>query len=62
MKPNGDNRLNMAQTGHSSVQNDPKVLNFFDMFKLMTPSAVIKPNRFLISIKINRLAFCSVHA
>jgi hypothetical protein len=55
----GDNRLNMAQKGHSSVPNDPKVLNFLDMFKFNT---VVKPNGFLLSIKINRLAFCSVQA
>jgi hypothetical protein len=33
----GGNRLNMAQKGHSSVQNDPKILNLLDMFKFMTP-------------------------
>jgi hypothetical protein len=57
-----DNRLNMAQKGHSSVQNDCNVLNLLDMFKFMTPNAVVKPNGFLISIKRNRLAFCSVQA
>jgi hypothetical protein len=58
----GDNRLNMAQKGHFSVQYDPKVLNFFDIYKIMTPSVAIKLNGFLIFIKINRLAFCSVQA
>jgi hypothetical protein len=32
----GDNRLNMAQKGYSSVQNDHKVLNILDTFKFMT--------------------------
>jgi hypothetical protein len=52
----------MAQKGHSSVHNDPRVLNFLDMFKFMTLNAIVKPNGFLISIKKNRLAFCSVQA
>jgi hypothetical protein len=52
----------MAQKRQSSVQNDPKVLNFFDMFKFMTPDVVVKPNGFLISIERNRRAFCSVQA
>jgi hypothetical protein len=58
----GDNRLNMAQKGLLSVQNHPKVLNLLDMFKFMTPKSIVKPNGFLISIKINRLAICSVQA
>jgi hypothetical protein len=58
----GDNRLNMAQKGHPSIHNDPKILNFLYMFKFMTPNAVFKPNGFLISIRRNRLTFCSVQA
>jgi hypothetical protein len=46
----------MAQKGHSG----PKVLNFLDNIKFMTPNAIVKPNLFLISSKRNRFAFCSV--
>jgi hypothetical protein len=55
--------LNIAQKGHSTIQNDPKVLNFLlDTFKFMTHNAVVKPNGFVFSIKSNRFAFCSVQA
>jgi hypothetical protein len=54
--------LNMAQKGHSTIQNDPNVLNFLDTFKFMTHNAVVKPNGFVFSIKSNRFAFCSVQA